>query len=66
MTVEIISRPPPRRVICSQCDCELGYTKMDVRTHHPRIPDLDSYDYIDCPNCEAWVIVDKNLPPNFR
>ena len=66
MTVQIVSRPKPMLVVCGRCECELSYTKLDIQTHYPRIPEFSSYDYIDCPNCDNWVTIEKNQPPRSR
>lgn len=66
MVVRVVSRPPPRRVMCRGCGCDLEYEQKDVIKEVARIDQSTLLNYIRCPECNEVVHIPKNLPPNTR
>lgn len=66
MVVRVVSRPPPRRVMCRGCGCQLEYEQKDVIKEVARLDQSTMLDYIMCPECDSRVIIPKHLPPNTR
>lgn len=61
--VKVIDKEPHKSVVkekvCRNCGVTLSYVPMEVKTkkHYDYGGGCDSYDYIDCPNCEKKVEV---------
>jgi uncharacterized protein with PIN domain len=63
MTIRVVKTEPDssviKRKVCKNCGATLEFVPNDVKTHVYTEIDggSDSYDYIDCPNCNRVVIV---------